>query len=72
MTVEKLTPRQAQMLALRNDGKTGKEIAAELHVSHSTVRGTLYQAYARGGVKKPTPYRERRAKRREGDYEEER
>jgi DNA-binding NarL/FixJ family response regulator len=45
--VEKLTPRQRQIVRLQSQGLCHKEIASELHISLSTLKTHLTRALAR-------------------------
>ena len=48
--VELLTPREREILALVEEGKTNAEIAANLWISPATVRTHLENVYAKLGV----------------------
>ena len=52
--MDKLTPRELQILALLAKGSLYKEIAAQLGISPSTVRAHLHTVYGKLGVKSRT------------------
>jgi len=45
-----LTPREQDILKLLTMGKTSRDIAAELHISVSTVKAHLSSIYSKLGV----------------------
>lgn len=47
-----LTPRRQQILRLLAEGYTGQEVAAQLAISHITVKNTLTATYAQLGLSK--------------------
>jgi LuxR family transcriptional regulator, transcriptional regulator of spore coat protein len=50
-TVSTLTPRHRELLMLLAEGKTRKEMAAELHVSVHTISAELSSLYFRVGAR---------------------
>lgn len=50
-TRPKLTPREREVMRLLLEGRTNKEIGAELHVSESAVKASLQQLFAKTGVR---------------------
>jgi DNA-binding NarL/FixJ family response regulator len=47
MTDEPLTDRERAVLALLADGKTNKEIGADIHIEESTVKSHLKSIYGK-------------------------
>lgn len=45
--MDKITPRQAEIIQLFGSGKTYRQIAHELHISRHTVENHIRQAKAR-------------------------
>jgi DNA-binding NarL/FixJ family response regulator len=52
--IEKLTPRELEILSLLAKGRLYKEIALELGISASTVRAHLHAVYAKLEVRSRT------------------
>ena len=54
MTLDPMTPREMEVLALLTAGKTNREIATELHMGLSTVKSHLTAMYRKLGVSNRT------------------
>ncbi len=48
---DRLTPQENKIVALIEEGKTNKEIAAEIHVSISTIKTHINNIYKKMNVK---------------------